>query len=212
MYEELMQVHGAATRIACVRITARHLAVLQDRIQYAAGLPARTAWDRRAAAYGQVFTLLAAAAGDSVVAAVLSTGAEHLRDLAIGAGPEAAGIMASAHRRLLAHVRARDADAAAAEMEDLFRALHVTRRDNRGDRHANPHQRGALDPGHARAVGDAVTIGIWQDAWPCRVADHLRRGLSRRSLRNGGHTSVASLLCTRGGCAGRHPSSAAKPG
>ena len=43
--------------------------------------------------------------------------------------------MASAHRRLLAHVRARDADAAAAEMEGLFRALYVMRRDNRGDGH-----------------------------------------------------------------------------
>jgi GntR family transcriptional repressor for pyruvate dehydrogenase complex len=149
MYEELIQVQGTAARIACARITAPHLAALQDRIQYAAGLPAGTAWDRQAAAYSQVFMLLGAAAGDSVVAAVLSTGAEHLRDLAIGAGSEAAGIMASAHRGLLAHVRARDADGAAAEMEGLFRALHVMRRDNRG---GSSSRRRAWSPGFPLAL------------------------------------------------------------
>ena len=157
MYEELIQVQGAAACIACARVTARHLAVMQDCVQDAAGLPAWTGWDRRAAAHGQVLTLLAAAAGDSVVTAVLSTGAEHLRDLAIGAGPEAAGMIASSHRRLLAHIRIGDARAAAAETEGLFRALHVMRRDNRCDGYASPRPHGVLDPGHSRAVGGAVT-------------------------------------------------------
>jgi NADP-dependent 3-hydroxy acid dehydrogenase YdfG len=69
--------------------------------------------------------------------------------LAIGAASEAAGIMASAHRGLLAHVRARDADAAAAEMEGLFRALHVMRRDNRG---GSSSRRRAWSPGFPLAL------------------------------------------------------------
>jgi hypothetical protein len=91
MYEELIRVQGAAAAVVCAGITARQLAVMQDSVQFAAGLPDGTGCDRRVAAHGQVFTLLAAAAGDSVVAAILGSGAEHLRDLAIGAGPEAAG-------------------------------------------------------------------------------------------------------------------------
>jgi hypothetical protein len=45
------------------------------------------------------------------------SGAEHLRDLAIGAGPEATGMLASSHRRLLAHLRAGNGEATAAEIE-----------------------------------------------------------------------------------------------
>jgi DNA-binding GntR family transcriptional regulator len=155
MYEELIRVQGAAARVVCAGITARQLAVLQDSVQLAAGLPDGTGWDRRAAAHGQVFTLLAAAAGDSIVAAILGSGAEHLRDLAIGAGPEAAGILASSHRRLLAHLRAGDAGAAAAEIEGLFRALHVMHRASRSAGHAS-HQCGTTDPRRFQAVGDAV--------------------------------------------------------
>jgi len=146
VYEELIQVQGAAARIVCARLSDRHLAMLQDSVQFAAGLPARARWDRRAAAHGQVLTVLAAAADDSVVAAILGSGAEHLRDLAIGAGPESAGMLASSHRRLLTHVRAGDTDAAAAEIEGLFRALHVMHRASRGAEHAQTVSGAATTP------------------------------------------------------------------
>jgi DNA-binding GntR family transcriptional regulator len=155
MYEELIRVQGRAAAIVCAGVTARQLTVLQDCVQFAAGLPAGTEWDRRVAAHGQVFALLAAAAGDSVVAAILGSGAEYLRDLAIGAGPGAAGMLASSHRRLLAHLGAGDAEASAAEIEGLFRALHMRHRDERVAGHAS-HQYGATDPGRHRSVGDAV--------------------------------------------------------
>jgi FCD domain len=166
VYEELIQVQGAAARIVCARLTDRDLAMLKDSVQFAAGLTDRAGWNRRVAAHGQVLTLLAAAAGDSVVAAILGSGAEHLRDLAIGAGPESAGIMVNSHRRLLTHMRAGNADAAAAEIEGLFRALHVMHphqplrracagrlRGSHHSRHSERSPMAAMSPSQSRSAG-----------------------------------------------------------
>ena len=48
-----------------------------------------------------------------------------VRDLASAAGPLADGIISNSNRRLLAHLRAGDADAAEQEVEKLLRCLHM---------------------------------------------------------------------------------------
>ena len=107
MYEDLIPAIATATRIACLRPEAREAAE-------AAG-----------AADAEIFCLLAESAADSGVAGVLRLGGSMVRDLAAAAGPLADGIIGNANRRVLAHVRAGDADAAEREVEKLLHCLHV---------------------------------------------------------------------------------------
>jgi hypothetical protein len=62
MDEGLIQVQAMATRIACLRMTAQHLTALRDTVERASCLPARSDWDRKAAAHAEIFHLLADAA------------------------------------------------------------------------------------------------------------------------------------------------------
>jgi GntR family transcriptional regulator, transcriptional repressor for pyruvate dehydrogenase complex len=124
VYEGLIRVQGTATRIACTRMTAQHLEALSDSIERSSRPPARSGWERQAAAHTEIFRLLADVAGDPVVAAVLNVGAGCLRDLLLTVGPAADDMIVSSRRRLLEHVRGGDADGAAREMEDHLRSLH----------------------------------------------------------------------------------------
>jgi hypothetical protein len=65
--EELIWWCVMATRAACARMTVRHLKGLQDGVGQARGLPARFAWDRRAAAHAQIVNLLADVMGKEPV-------------------------------------------------------------------------------------------------------------------------------------------------
>jgi hypothetical protein len=118
MYEDLIPAIATATRIVCARPEARAAAAAAD------------------AADAEVFRLLAESAGESGVAGVLRLGSSMMRELAAAAGPLADGIISNSSRRLLAHVRAGDADAAEQEVEKLLRCLHVMWRLARIDKHA----------------------------------------------------------------------------
>lgn len=87
-------------------------------------LPRKPGWERKAAAHAQLYLLLADAADDPVVASVLRMGAVLVRDLAVTAGPGTDRMITSAHRRLLAHIRAADADAAEHETDSYLRGLY----------------------------------------------------------------------------------------
>jgi len=50
MDEGLIQVQAMAARIACLRMTAQRLKALHDSVEHACCLPARSQWDRKAAA------------------------------------------------------------------------------------------------------------------------------------------------------------------
>jgi DNA-binding GntR family transcriptional regulator len=128
VYEGLIQVQATATRIACTRMTAQHLEALSDSIERSSRRPARSEWERQAAAHTEIFSLLGEAADDPVVAAVLNVGAGCMRDLLLAVGPAADGMILSSRRRLLEHVRGGDADRAALEMEKHLRSLHFMRR------------------------------------------------------------------------------------
>jgi DNA-binding FadR family transcriptional regulator len=124
MVNELVKTQVIAIRIACRQTTAPHLKTLQDSVEQACGVPAALPWDRKAAAHAEIFNVLADGVNDPVVAPVLSTGAGLAYDLMVAAGRGVAGMIAGSRRRLLAHLLAGDAEAAALEMEEHLRVLH----------------------------------------------------------------------------------------
>ena len=124
MDEGLIQIQVMATRLACLRMTAQHLAALHDSVEHASRLPARSQWDRKAAAHAEIFGLLAEMAADPVLAPALSGGAGLVHHLMLTVGPGAGGMIAGSRRRLLAHLRSGDAEEAALEMEKHLMGLH----------------------------------------------------------------------------------------
>jgi DNA-binding GntR family transcriptional regulator len=124
MNEELIQALATATRIACMTATSPCQAVLQASLDQARDTPAGSGWDRKAAAHAEFFTALADVAGDPCAAPVLNHGAGLAYDLMIGAGRAADGIVTNSRKRMLAYLRAGDAEEAALEMEKHLRILH----------------------------------------------------------------------------------------
>ena len=62
--DELIRLCAAAARVACLRMTPLHLKVLHESLEQARRMPSRFAWDRKVAAHGGIFNLLADVAGD----------------------------------------------------------------------------------------------------------------------------------------------------
>lgn len=125
---ELIDAEATAVRIACGRMTAPHLKEVRDSVDRACRVPAALGWDTKARAHAEIFTVLAAGVNDPVVAPVLSMGARLACHLMMTAGRGTDGITAASRRRLLAHLLAGDADAAALEMERHLSTLHLASR------------------------------------------------------------------------------------
>lgn len=117
---------------------------LHDSVERACRIPAAFGWDRKAAAHAEIFYVLADAANDPL-APVLNSGVGLAYDLMITAGRVADGMITSSRQRLLAHLRAGDADAAEQEMQTHLRVLHYMWRLARpwlpGENHALLHSR-----------------------------------------------------------------------
>jgi GntR family transcriptional regulator, transcriptional repressor for pyruvate dehydrogenase complex len=124
MDEGLILLQATATRAACARMTAQHLRALHDSVEHACCLRGRFPWDRRAAAHAEIFTLLADMTDDPALAPVLRGAAGVMHHLVLVVGPAANGMIVSSRQRLLAYMRAGDADGAALEMEQHLRGLH----------------------------------------------------------------------------------------
>ena len=128
MDDEFIRVNAIATRAACARMTAMRLRGLHDSVEHASCLPGKSAWDRRAAAHAEIFILLARMTDDPVLAPVLLSAADDVHHLVLVAGPAANGMILSSRQRLLAYMRAGDANGAALEMEKHLRGLHFMSR------------------------------------------------------------------------------------
>ena len=124
MHEELIELLATATRIACTRIPGTRQAVLRASLDQACAIPAGLGWERKAAAHAEFFNNLADAAADPWLAPVLSQGVGLAYDLMIVVGRAADGIVINSRKRMLACLRAGDADEAAREMERHLRILH----------------------------------------------------------------------------------------
>lgn len=125
MNEDLIEAVATATRIACPAITSPRQAALQASLDQACGIPARSGWDRKAAAHAEFFTALADVAGDPRAASVLTHGAGLAYDLMIGTGRAADSIVINSRKRMLTHLGAGDAELAALEMERHLRILRI---------------------------------------------------------------------------------------
>ena len=123
MDDELIWVCGLVTRVACRRMTSRYLKAVSDSVEQVCCLPVTFAWDRKAMAHAEIVNLLADSAADPVLGLLVRNVPGHLYELMITAGPAADGVIASSRRRLLALIRARDADGAGLEMEQHLEGL-----------------------------------------------------------------------------------------
>jgi DNA-binding FadR family transcriptional regulator len=94
-----------------------------DSVERACRLEARFQWDRKAAAHAEIFSLLADAVDDPLLAPLLSGGAGYVRELMLAVGRAADGMITSSRRRLLASLRAGDCERAALEVEKHLRGL-----------------------------------------------------------------------------------------
>jgi DNA-binding FadR family transcriptional regulator len=128
MEEEMIQAQAMAARIACARMTMLHLTALHDSVERPCGLAARSQWERKAAAHAELFSLLADVVDDPLLAPLLTGGAGYMREVMLAVGRAADGMIISSRRRLLAHLRAGDGEAAALEMERHLRILLYMRR------------------------------------------------------------------------------------
>ena len=123
MDEHIIELYVHATRTACTRMTPQHVAALQFSLEQSRCLSARLQWDRKATAHAEMFNLLADAAAEALPSSLLSGATGRVHDLMIRVGQAADGMILSARRRLLAFIRAGDADGAAAEIERHLRVL-----------------------------------------------------------------------------------------
>ena len=119
----MIRAQAMAARIACARMTTVHLTELHASVERACGLRGRSQWDRKAAAHAEIFRLLADAVDDPLLAPLLTGGAGCVREVMLAVGRAADGMIVSSRRRLLAHLRAGDGEAAALETERHLRAL-----------------------------------------------------------------------------------------
>jgi WhiB family transcriptional regulator, redox-sensing transcriptional regulator len=117
---ELIEGHVTMARNACDRMTAAALRSLSDSVEEASRMPSQPGWARKAAAYAGTFRLLAEATGDRAPDGTAGL----VRDLMTAVGPGANGMIVSAHRRLLAHLRTGNADHAARDLANHLSALH----------------------------------------------------------------------------------------
>jgi GntR family transcriptional regulator, transcriptional repressor for pyruvate dehydrogenase complex len=122
--DAVISVLSAVTGMACTQMTPQHLDALHASVELASGLPARPDWARKATTHAELFSVLGDLAGDGDLAPLVSPAAGRLRGLVLTVGPAADGLILSSRRRLLRQLRARDADAAAREMEQHLKGLH----------------------------------------------------------------------------------------
>ena len=122
----LTLIQSTFARIACAQQTAHHLRALRDSVDRACALPPGEAWEAKAAAHAQFHCLLADATGMAGFALLSRFISGSLQNLIMQAGPSAEDLIIASRRRLLGRLEARDADAAAREMEDHLAQLSRT--------------------------------------------------------------------------------------
>jgi GntR family transcriptional regulator, transcriptional repressor for pyruvate dehydrogenase complex len=123
MNERMIETQATVARIACAQMTRSHLAMLQDSVERARSLVARSQWDSKAAAHAEIFSLLAGLVNDPLLTPLLDMDPGTMRETMLAVGRAADGMILSSRSRLMAHLRAGDSEAAAHEMERHLRGL-----------------------------------------------------------------------------------------
>jgi DNA-binding GntR family transcriptional regulator len=159
MHEQLIQQLATATQDACARILSARIADLRASLEQACAVPPEFGWERKVAAHADFFNALADAAADPRLAPLFGQGAGFAYDLMITVGRAADGIVVNSRRRMLAHLRAGDADAAALEMERHLRTLQFMVRLSIPPGQRNPTNGFAVEHAAAELVTDASGRG-----------------------------------------------------
>jgi DNA-binding FadR family transcriptional regulator len=112
-------------RVACERLTEEDLLALERNVQAAAAAQKAGNFGARADLHREFHKLLAAATRNPILEITMEGVMEVMRQFVQGIGPSENPYTLPSRRRLLKHLRARDADAAVAEMSKFLERLQA---------------------------------------------------------------------------------------
>lgn len=112
-------------RVACERLTEEDLAALERNVELAAAATKAGNFTERAELHQEFHNLLAASTRNPIIAITMEGVLEVMREFIKTIGPSDNAYTLPSRRRLLKHLRARDADAAAAEMTKFLGRLQA---------------------------------------------------------------------------------------
>ena len=112
-------------RVACERLTEEDLAALEENIALATKADKAGNFQQRADLHREFHNLLAAATRNPIITITMEGVMEVMREFVKTIGPSDNGYTLPSRRRLLKHLRARDADAAVAEMNKFLERLQA---------------------------------------------------------------------------------------
>lgn len=121
--EARILVTNDAIRLACERATEEDLAAIERDIELWAELAGGGADSRRSADIVEFYRLLGRATHNEVIVMIIDSLSEIVRLLLDRVGPAPRDDVAVVRRRILRHLRARDADSAVREMTDHLQRL-----------------------------------------------------------------------------------------
>ncbi|MDB5826706.1 MAG: uncharacterized protein JWQ73_926 [Variovorax sp.] len=112
-------------RVACERITEEDLQALEANVQAAVKAQKAGNFDERAELHRQFHNILAGATRNPIIQVTMEGMMEVMRQFIKGIGPSENAYTLPSRRRLLKHLRERDADAAVLEMTKFLQRLEV---------------------------------------------------------------------------------------
>ncbi|WP_076999785.1 FadR/GntR family transcriptional regulator [Variovorax sp. KK3] len=112
-------------RVVCERITEEELAALEANVAAATKADKAGNFQERADLHREFHNLLAAATHNPIVQITMEGVMEVMREFVKAIGPSVNAYTLPSRRRLLKHLRARDADAAVAEMSKFLERLQA---------------------------------------------------------------------------------------
>ena len=112
-------------RVACERLTEQDLLALEENIALATKADKAGNFQQRADLHREFHNLLAAATRNPIIMITMEGVMEVMREFVKAIGPSENPYTLPSRRRLLKHLRARDADAAVAEMNKFLERLQA---------------------------------------------------------------------------------------
>lgn len=112
-------------RVACERLTEQDLDALEENVRLATAATKAGNFAERAELHQAFHKLLAAATRNPIVEIMMEGVMEVMREFIKAIGPSDNDYTLPSRRRLIKHLRARDADAAVAEMSKFLRRLQA---------------------------------------------------------------------------------------
>ncbi|MFV2173733.1 FadR/GntR family transcriptional regulator [Actinomadura sp. LOL_016] len=122
--EARVWLESIVARVACERVTEAHYAALEGNVAEAERLTGPDAWERRVRTNLEFHRLLAEATGSPLLVIVMRSLLDVLLDIFLKVKPTRDDFVIRSRHRLLALLKARDAEGAALEMERYLRGLH----------------------------------------------------------------------------------------